>query len=268
MLLFKLCITPLLMGMATLVTRRWGPVVGGIFTALPLTAGPVSAFLLLEQGQNFAADAARASMLGYAALAFFILAFERMGARGLCWQVVCLGSSVTYFGFAWLFSFLPRSGLLAFVVSMLCLALVLRAIPCTGKHWETPRAAWWDLPLRMVAAGGLVLGITAVAKIIGPQWSGFLSTYPVFITLMGVFTLVQAGMEPVRMLMRGFVGGMFGAVIFFFVLRLALPHMHAVAAYALAALVNFMVCGADLWLSRHSLQALRRCLRLRRHPTK
>lgn len=263
MLLFKLCITPLLMGVTTLVARRWGPVVGGIFAALPLTAGPISVFLLLEQGQDFAMDAACASMLGYAALAFFILAFVRMAEKGYGWQLVCLGSTITYFAFAWVFSFLPRTGLVCLVVSSLCLWVVLRAIPRTGKHWETPRAAWWDLPTRMVAAGVVVLGITAVARIIGPQWSGFLSTYPVFITLMGVFTLVQAGQEPLRMLMRGFVGGMFGAVIFFFVLRLTLPEMHGVAAYALASLVNLLVCGLDLLLSRHSLRALRRFLRTR-----
>lgn len=267
MLLFKLCITPLLMGVATLVARRWGPVVGGIFTALPLTAGPVSAFLLLEQGRDFAVDAACASMLGYAALAFFILAFVRMAEKGCRWQTVCLGSSATYFAFAWGFSFLPRSGLVCLTLSCLCLWLVLRALPCTGKHWETPRAAWWDLPMRMVAAGGVVLGITAVARIIGPQWSGFLSTYPVFITLMGVFTLVQAGQEPLRMLMRGFVGGMFGSVIFFFVLRLALFEMPGAAAYAVASLVNLLVCGADLWLSKHSLRALRRLWRVK-HPLK
>ena len=261
MLLFKLCLTPLLMGAATLVTRRWGPVVGGIFTALPLTAGPVSAFLFVEQGRAFAMDAACASMLGYAALAFFILAFVELARRGLGWLWACLGSAATYFTLAWLLSFLPRWGTLCLAVALASLALVLRGIPPASARWQPVRTAWWDLPMRMAAAGGLVMGITGIAGIIGPQWSGFLATYPVFITLLGVFTLVQTGQESLRMLMRGFVGGMFGSVLFFYTLLLALPAMHAALAYALAALVNLAVCGADLWLSSHSLRALLRVLR-------
>ena len=263
MLLFKLLVTPLLMGVATLVTRTWGPAVGGIFTALPLTAGPVSAFLYVEQGPLFALDAACASMLGYAALVFFILAFVRMARRG--WGAACLCGALTYFSFAWLFSFVPREPSLCLVLSVLCLTLVLRLLPRVRGHWVTPRMAWWDLPGRMVLAGGLVLTITGLAHLLGPQWSGFLGTYPVFITLMGVFTLVQAGGEALGMLMRSFVAGLYGSVIFFYVLCLSLPQMHPALAYGLASLVNIAICAVDMWLSSHSLRALQRHLRARRH---
>lgn len=267
MLVFKLLLTPLLMGAATLVARRWGPVVGGIFTALPLTAAPVSLFLFLEQGADFAVYAACASMLGYGALGFFILVFVYVPRWWGGWVLPVVLSSLTYFAFAWLFSFLPKSGLLCFGVALVCLLLVLRLIPRGTGGWTTPKAAWWDLPLRMLAAGGLVLGITGLASIIGPQWSGFLSTYPVFITLMGVFALLQAGQANVCMLMRGFVAGMFGSVIFFFILQWALVLLHPALAYGLAALVNMLVCGVDLWLSSHSLRALQRHLRRRKYQT-
>lgn len=264
MLLFKLLITPLLMGAATLVARRWGPVIGGIFTALPLTAAPVSLFLYLEQGRDFAVDAACASMLGYAALAFFILVFVHVPRWWRGWALPCIFSSLTYFAFAWAFSFLPKSGLLCLLVALACLLLVLRLIPRGAGSWVTPKAAWWDLPARMIAAGGLVLGITGLASIIGPQWSGFLSTYPVFITLMAVFTLMQAGQANLCMLMRGFVAGMFGSVIFFFILQWGLPLLPPVLAYGLAALVNVLVCGADIWLSSHPLRSLQKHLRGRK----
>lgn len=263
MLLFKLLITPVLMGVSTLVARQWGPVVGGIFTALPMTAAPVSVFLYLEQGSDFAQSAACASMLGYAALGFFILAFVRIAQWGKGWGLACCVSSCTYFAFAWLFSFLPRHGLLCLVLSVVCLLWVLQCIPRSSGHWEAPRAAWWDLPGRMIVAGGLVLGITGLAELIGPRWSGFLSTFPVFITLMAIFTLAQAGVADLCMLMRGFVGGMFGSLAFFFVLQMALPVMHPAGAYALSAVVNLVICGADLWFSSHSLRALQQLLRAR-----
>ena len=57
-LVLKLVVTPLLISAATLVARRWGPGVGGWLAGFPLTSAPVSVFLALEQGPDFAAGAA------------------------------------------------------------------------------------------------------------------------------------------------------------------------------------------------------------------
>ena len=54
----KLLLAPLLILLATLAGRRWGPAVGGWLAGLPLTSGPVSLILALEQGPEFAARAA------------------------------------------------------------------------------------------------------------------------------------------------------------------------------------------------------------------
>lgn len=57
-LLLKLTITPSLIYLASLASKRWGHAVGGWIVALPLTAGPVVFFLALENGHAFAASAA------------------------------------------------------------------------------------------------------------------------------------------------------------------------------------------------------------------
>ena len=66
MLLLKLILTPLLLGGVTLAGRKFGPTVSGWLVGLPLTSGPVSFFLALEQGTKFAARAARAGLLAVA----------------------------------------------------------------------------------------------------------------------------------------------------------------------------------------------------------
>src|SRR5712692_1697596 len=53
--ILKLVVTPVLIAAATLVARRWGPGVGGWLAGFPLTSAPVSVFLALEQGPDFAA---------------------------------------------------------------------------------------------------------------------------------------------------------------------------------------------------------------------
>ena len=51
LLVFKLLLTPLLIGLVSLAGRRWGPGVSGWLVGLPLTSAPVSLFLTLEQGR-------------------------------------------------------------------------------------------------------------------------------------------------------------------------------------------------------------------------
>lgn len=50
MIALKLVLTPLLIGMASVAGRRWGPMVSGRLIGLPLTSAPVVLFLALEQG--------------------------------------------------------------------------------------------------------------------------------------------------------------------------------------------------------------------------
>src|SRR5881227_3396953 len=83
-LVLKLVTTPLLIGMASLAGRRWGEMVSGWFIGLPLTSGPVSWFLALEQGTGFAAAAARGCLAGAAAEAGFCLAYA-IAARKCGW---------------------------------------------------------------------------------------------------------------------------------------------------------------------------------------
>lgn len=63
-LLFKVVISPSLVGLASLASRRWGEAIGGWLVALPLTAGPVVFFLAIDQGPLFARSAALGCLAG------------------------------------------------------------------------------------------------------------------------------------------------------------------------------------------------------------
>ena len=76
MLVFKLLLTPVLIGLVSLAGRRWGPAVSGWLIGLPLTAGPVALFLALGLGTAFASRAAQGAILGLVSLAGFCLAYR------------------------------------------------------------------------------------------------------------------------------------------------------------------------------------------------
>ena len=50
LLLIKLLLTPLLMIAVSWAARRWGSGIGGFLAGLPLTSGPISIYLWVEQG--------------------------------------------------------------------------------------------------------------------------------------------------------------------------------------------------------------------------
>ncbi|WP_246692367.1 hypothetical protein [Methylobacterium sp. WL1] len=85
----KIAITPALMWAVSAAARRWGSLVGGLLSGLPLTSAPISIYLALEQGKTFAADAAVGSAEGLGAVTLCYLAYvvcaPRMGpVAALC----------------------------------------------------------------------------------------------------------------------------------------------------------------------------------------
>ena len=73
LLVVKLSLTPLLISGVTLAGRRWGLLVSGLLIGLPLTTGPISLFLALEQGIGFATKAAIGGLVGQASICLFWL---------------------------------------------------------------------------------------------------------------------------------------------------------------------------------------------------
>jgi hypothetical protein len=75
-------LTPVLIIGASLAGRRFGGVVSGWLVGLPLTSGPIAAFLAVEQGPRFAARRV-GSLSGAAAEGAFCIAYGRLAQRGI-----------------------------------------------------------------------------------------------------------------------------------------------------------------------------------------
>lgn len=233
LLIFKLVLTPLLIVAATLAVRRWGFAVGGLFTGLPLTSGPISLFLAIEQGPQFAEQVSQGILLGMVSFVAFCVAYART-ARGSVWfpsLAIGIGACL-----------LTSCGL-SFVslshehLSLLALLLMWAAFKAAGPsapgdfHVESP---WWDIPARMVTATAMVLFITGGAQSLGPRWSGLIAPFPVFTCIMGVFAQKQNGAAAAHRLLRGSILGCFSAVAFFVVIGFTVERTTLTASYILA----------------------------------
>jgi hypothetical protein len=245
LLIFKLILTPLLIAMATLAVRRWGFVLGGLFTGLPLISGPVSLFLALEQGPRFARQSSHGMLLGTIALVFFCVAYIR-AAKGLRWLTPMIVGFASYFLAAWSLSFFSfNPGILTvLVVFFLSAAVKVAGLPASCA--SSVAAPSWDIPMRMVTATAVVFIITSGAEHIGPKWSGILAPFPVFTSIMGGFAQKQNGAAAAHELVRGIVIGCFGAVSFYLVVGLAIERTSVAVTYLLATAAALAINGLCL----------------------
>lgn len=252
-LVLKLVVTPLLIVVATLVARRWGPGVGGWLAGFPLTSAPVSVFLALEQGPVFAAGAAVGTLLGLTALAVFCLVYGR-AARRVGWA----GSAAAGLGAfgACLAALRTVAAPLPAAFALVCvtLGLVAALLPVTTTGRSNVKPPPWDLPLRMVVATTVVLLLTAAARHLGPMVSGLLTPVPVFLLVLAVFAQRSQGPAACVLVLRGGVMGSFAFAVFFLVVGALLGRLGIGATYVLASLATLAVNGAILGMGRRFLR--------------
>ena len=239
-LALKLVLTPALIGVATVVGRRFGPSISGWLVGLPFTSGPVSLFLALEQGTSFAAAAAAGSIGGVAASAVFAVAYATV-ARRSGWPASLAVASVAFAAAVVGLRALPLDSgfplpLLALYAGGVAAAIAgIRLIPPPDILEQAPAAPRWDLPVRMFVATGLVILITSAAPLLGPKLSGLLTTYPVYAGVLAVFAHAQRGGAAAVQVVRGLCYGILAFATFFLAVGALVDRVGILPAFLAAA---------------------------------
>jgi hypothetical protein len=213
LLFFRIVTAPLILGLASLVSRRWGAAVGGALAAIPLVAGSVSFFVSLDQGPEFGSRVATATLVGVGSLGWYSLAYAH-ASRRFGWPVsLACATAVVLAGSVAVIAFAEALGMAAFAYAITSLAVASRLLPPAAP---APRAdpPAWDIPARMATAAFLVVGITGVAEVAGPQLSGLLAAFPLVFSALVVFTHRHEGAESARGLLRGFLVGLVATSLF------------------------------------------------------
>jgi len=249
-LLFKIILAPVLIGLVSLAGRRWGHGVAGWLLGVPMNSGPLLLFLLLEQGHRFAAEAARASLLGILAWAAFCVVYAfccvRMSwlwsafAGWIAWAVVAIAILPVSLNVVWVF-----------VLVAVALAAVLMTFPRAPQGESLSGEPQNDLWLRMITASVMIVSLTGLAKLLGPTRSGILGAFPAYTTILAIFTQ-RHGMAATVRVLKGVTAGLYTAATFFLVLSLLLMHMGGAISFALAAAAGLVVQGCSLVYVRSS----------------
>jgi hypothetical protein len=251
LLLLKLTLTPLVVTIATLVARRFGTRAGGVVTGLPLTAGPVSAFLAIEHGASFAADAALAMILSLVSISGFACGYRIAGPR-LGWPG---GIGLGFALHLALTAVLARVPITLFEAVLLSTAVVLAALAFVGGRGRpsagSQSARGWELPLRIVVATMLVLVITMAAEAIGPRVAGLLTTLPIIASVIVVTAHRAGGPAEALVAVRGHLLGTLSLGAFFAVVAAIILPFGALTAYPTAVVTAL---AANRVLMRHEVE--------------
>jgi hypothetical protein len=247
----KLFLAPMLIGLVSIAGRRWGPTVGGWLVSLPLTSAPVILFLAIEQGTAFASSAAQNTLMGIISVASFCLVYYWFSFR-FGWLISMLAGWIAFFAL----TFIEESTILplffSFVAVIVFLSVVLAVMPKSQSKDLAITPPRWDTPLRMLVATGFVLGLTGAASILGPQLSGLLAPFPMFTTILAVFTHHFQGAHFTRSLLRAVVAGSFTFVTFFLVISLLVNRWGIAVAFGMALLAALATHSALLFVVRRN----------------
>jgi hypothetical protein len=240
--ILQLVVAPLLVGVATLAARRWGPHLGGTLSAFPAIVGPVLLIAAHEHGNAFAARTASGTLLGLAALSAFVLAYGRTAAHAGWRTSLAVGWAATAV-IAALLPAVAAGPLVAIAVATASLVAAHRLLPTRGAavSLTPPR---WDLPLRMALTAMLIVALTAAASAFGPLIGGILAALPALASVLAVFTHGQQGDVALVALLRGMLSGMAGFVLFCLVVALLVDRTSVAAAFTAATLAAVLAVGA------------------------
>ena len=250
LLLLKLVLAPLLVALATLVARRWGPKIGGVVVGLPLSTGPIFLFLAIDQGLAFAERACVGILTALVGVAGFALTYTAV-SRSAGWACSLAASATSFFVISAIVgTSLPGGviapGLAAYLALLIAVSLIRR--PRLGSTKSA--SPWWDIWLRMLATSALTLAVTTAADILGPTFSGIVGTYPIVTTVMIPFTHHQFGRDAAIAMLRGSVLSWIGFASCFLVTGLVLQAYGLATALSLGALATLATMVVVLWIDR------------------
>ena len=233
-LVIKVFTAPILVGSASLIGRQWGPMVSGWLLSLPMVSGPVLAFLTVEKGRTFTANAAFGGMLGLLSFALFCLIYSHACSR-VGWFA---SSALALGGFslpAVLFHDITTSVIILFVCVVFVLVVVVILLPRVPRQQISVRTPDWEILARVLVATASLLLITWAAEWFGPRLSGVLTSFPAITTVFASFTLKFYGAAAAVRLLRGVVFGMFTLAVFFLIIATTIQSAGGVIAFTLAS---------------------------------
>ena len=182
----KITVAPLMILSVSYLQRRHGDRFGGWLLGLPITTGPFILIIGLQEGRIFAAHSIHGVLLGQIALITFSWSYAFAAPRTR-WYLAITIATITCL----ITGFLVTEFRMPFWLSTALLIATWLAATTWWPHSALPEVKvaipHWELPVRIIVSLAVLISLSALAPHLGAKLAGALSTYPVVISVLGVF---------------------------------------------------------------------------------
>lgn len=238
-LAFRMVATAAVVMAVTWAVDRFGPLIGGALTGLPVVIGPGLYFLSLHSTPAFVGNAASHSLWSLCGTQVFILTYmvcarsrgaaAALALAGTAWAIVAVTAS-----------YMPPAPVvgLAVFAAVTAVAIRLGSRLALGTKPARPSIGWATLVLRGGLAGLLVAVVTAVSSRIGPEFSGIFLAFPIGFGVLAVTLHEKLGAANAIGTLNAAIKGATGLAVFSAAFVLLLPRFGYGWSLLLATVVS------------------------------
>jgi hypothetical protein len=249
-------VTAVAVALLLLAAQRWGRSTAGLLAGLPTVTGPALAWLALDHGALFAAEAAAGGVAAGAACALFALGYARASRAQGRWVCLLCGLVLSLLPLPWMHAPLWTPSAWMVCVVPVCLACLLAlpphdAAPRPVSATTDARQPW----LTTALVSGVVSALaSALAPQLGPFWAGMLTSPPLLAAALALTLHHRGSPGCVMLFLRGYTAGLIGRSAFaalFGTLVVPAGLLTALCAGVLLALAIGWVTAARLARTAH-----------------
>jgi len=242
-LLIKCILMPVVIAFVTFASKKWGNSIGGMLASMPWVAGPIILFIALEQGKTFATNSIPGVLVGIIGWLAFCISYILVGKKYNAIISLFAGYLVYFLTGIMLNPVISKFNIFQWLfICFFLLFLGLRFFPkVENKNEGFKRTLRFEILLRMLVITSFVILITYFAKILGPNWSGILTPFPIMTAVLAIFIHYTQGIFQVRKTFMGLFSGIIGFTLFLFLQAILMPVTSLLVSFSLGLLVNVAV---------------------------
>ncbi|MCP5036512.1 MAG: hypothetical protein GY945_02815 [Rhodobacteraceae bacterium] len=209
----------------SLVAERVSARAAGVLAGFPHGIAIVLYFIGVEQGADFAAEASLFAVAGLGANVVLAFAFARLSERPV--GLAAIGSIAAFLAVAGVMRLIAPGPVLAALLTLAIISAVWWLLR-RGNHRELsvkPAIGPGELLLRAGFAAAIVVFITGIAALLGPEKAGLLAGFPVVTFPLLVIMHVRHGSAQVSAIVRHYPFGIVSLLVFTLTVSWGFSHL-------------------------------------------
>lgn len=243
LVLYKICITMLAVLGLSFVAEKISTRLAGLLSGYPIGTAIILHFYGLEYGVRFAADAAIYNLCGLLASQCFAYTYYRVSQRTGSLALTSVLALAGYMLPAFMISKINPTRLVAVVIAIVATTLFCILLRHNSSRPAARSRGWsaWLIGGRLIFTAVLVLVVTEFADIVGPEWAGLFSAFPVALYPLVFLLHREYGAETARIILGNFPYGLWSVIAYALTVSLVYPQYGVIWGTLLSFAVATMV---------------------------